>query len=209
MCLESSPMGKTRRVAVYVDGLNLHNGLLSSGLPRWVDLIALGRNVLRPGQVLEGVRYFTSRLVKNTKDQYEQDIYLQALEAQDVEIVLGQFDVQKVRCPRCGRAWLKAEEKQTDVNIAVRLLTDAHQGLYDRAVLLSADSDLLRPVLEVPRLFPGKRVVVGFPPGRVSYPLRRRAPTFQVTKPVVRSSLLPATVITGAGREVTAPPGWL
>ena len=171
-------MGKTRRVAVYVDGLNLHNGLLSSGSPRWVDLIALGRNVLRPGQALEGVRYFTSRLVKNTKDQYEQDIYLQALEARDVEIVLGQFDVQRARCPRCGRAWLKAEEKQTDVNIAVRLLTDAHQDLYDRAVLLSADSDLLRPVLESTAAVPRQEGGCGISAGTRLVSIAPESPLF-------------------------------
>lgn len=202
-------MSKTRRVAVYVDGLNLHNGLLSSDLPRWVDLIALGRNVLRPGQELTGVRYFTSRLVKNAKDQHEQGIYLEAVEAEDLEIVLGRFEVRQVRCHQCGSVRQAAEEKQTDVNIAMRLLVDAHRDLYDRAVLLSADSDLLRPVLDVPRLFPGKRVVVGFPPGRVAQELRRRTPAFRVTKPMVRSSLLPSPVITGAGREVVAPPGWL
>ena len=202
-------MGKTQRVAVYVDGLNLHNGLLSSGLPRWVDLIALGRNVLRSGQALEGVRYFTSRLVKNSRERNEQGIYLEAVQAEGLEIVLGRFEVHQVRCHQCGSVRLAAEEKQTDVNIAVRLLADAHRDLYDRAVLLSADSDMLRPVLEVPRLFPDKSVVVGFPPGRLSKELRRRVPTFWVTNSTVRRSILPATVATVAGREVTAPPGWL
>lgn len=208
-CLESSPMGKPQRAIVYVDGLNLHNGLLKSGLPRWVDLIALGRNVLGPGQELTGVRYFTSRLIKRSKDRNEQAIYLEAVEAQGVEIVLGRFGVYKAHCPHCGKGWLRAEEKQTDVNIASRLLADAHRDQYDRAVVFSADSDLLQPVLEVPRLFPGKRVVVGFPPGRLSQELRRRVPSFWITNPVVRRSLLPATVATVAGRKVTAPPGWL
>ena len=202
-------MGKTHRVAVYVDGLNLHNGLLSSGLPRWVDLIALGRNVLRSGQALEGVRYFTSRLVKNSRERNEQGIYLEAVQAEGLEIVLGRFEAHQVRCHQCGLVRLAMEEKQTDVNIAIRLLADAHQDLYDRAILFSADSDLLRPVLDVPRLFPGKRVVVGFPPDRVSKELRKKSSNFRISATQVRSSLLPVTVTTVAGREVTAPPGWL
>ena len=202
-------MGKPQRAIVYVDGLNLHNGLLESGLPRWVDLVALGRNVLRPGQELTGVRYFTSRLVNNAKDRKEQGIYMEAVGAQGVEIELGRFEVHQVRCHQCGLVRPKSEEKQTDVNIATRLLADAHWDLYDRAVLLSADSDLLRPVLEVPRLFPGKRVVVGFPPGRVSKELRQKLPNFRIGVALVRRSLLPATVATDAGRKVNAPPGWL
>jgi len=198
-----------QRVAVYVDGLNLHNGLLKSGLPRWLDPVALGREVLQSGQKLVGVRYFTSLLIKSRSARHQQDLYLQALEAQGAEIVLGRFYVYQVRCPRCGRARMEAEEKQTDVNMAVRLLADAHQDLYDRAVLVSADSDLLPPMLEIPRLFPGKQAVVGFPPGRISNELRQKVPNFRLSAAHIRRSLAPSPVVTSAGRTIVAPRGWL
>lgn len=200
---------RSQRVAVYVDGLNLHNGLLESRLPRWLDPVALGREVLQSGQKLAGVRYFTSLLIGNKRERHKQDLYLQVLEAQGAEIVLGRFYVHQVRCPQCGGARMEAEEKQTDVNMAVRLLADAHRDLYDRAVLVSADSDLLPPVLEVPRLFPSKTVVVGFPPGRISNELRQKAPNFRLSAAHVRRSLAPSPVVTSAGRTIVAPRGWL
>ncbi len=200
---------RSQRVAVYVDGLNLHNGLLKSGLPRWLDPVALGREVLQSGQRLVGVRYFTSLLVKSRRGRHQQDLYLQALEAQGAEIVLGRFYVYPVRCPRCGRERMEAEEKQTDVNIAVRLLADAHQDLYDRAVLVSADSDLLPPMLEIPRLFPGKKAVVGFPPGLMSKELRHKVSNFRLSAAHIRRSLAPSPVVTSAGRKIVAPRGWL
>ena len=60
------------------------------------------------------------------------------------------------------------EEKMTDVNIAVSLLADAQDDIYDTAMVISGDSDLSGPIEEVRRRYPGKRVVVAFPPQRVS-----------------------------------------
>ena len=163
---------------------------------------------MQSGQNLVGVRYFTSLLVKSRRKRHQQDLYLQALEAQGAEIVLGRFYVYQVRCPRCGRERMEAEEKQTDVNMAVRLLADAYQNLYDRAVLVSADSDLLSPVLEIPRLFPDKQAVVGFPPGRISHELLQKVPNFRLNASHIRRSLAPSPVVTSSGRTIVAPRGW-
>lgn len=47
------------------------------------------------------------------------------------------------------RVW-KLEEKKTDVNLALRMYRDAVQGLYDRIILVSNDSDV-EPALEAIR----------------------------------------------------------
>ena len=60
------------------------------------------------------------------------------------------------------------EEKETDVNIAIAMLTDAVRDLYDTALLVSADSDLRPVVAAVKRLRTGKRIVAAFPPRRRS-----------------------------------------
>ncbi len=41
---------------------------------------------------------------------------------------------------------IKTEEKKSDVNIAVHMLHDAHENMYDLAVLISNDSDLSEPL---------------------------------------------------------------
>jgi uncharacterized LabA/DUF88 family protein len=41
---------------------------------------------------------------------------------------------------------LKSEEKGSDVNMATHLVHDAHRGLFDAAVLVTNDSDLLEAV---------------------------------------------------------------
>jgi uncharacterized LabA/DUF88 family protein len=47
-------------------------------------------------------------------------------------------------------------------------MQDAFQDRFDTALLISADSDLVGPVLAVQKLFPGKRVIVACPPNRYS-----------------------------------------
>ena len=74
-----------QRVAVYVDGLNLYYGLRSRGWRRyyWLNLLRLAENLLRHGQSLVIVRYFTARVESqpNNPQRYaRQDTYLKALE---------------------------------------------------------------------------------------------------------------------------------
>ena len=61
----------------------------------------------------------------------------------------------------------------TDVNVAIELLGDAQDDVFDAAIIVSADSDLTSPARAVRQRYPEKRVVVAFPPNRVSKQLRQ------------------------------------
>mgnify|MGYP005853072729 CR=1 FL=1 len=61
----------------------------------------------------------------------------------------------------------------TDVNISVELMKDAFQDRFDVAFLVSADSDLAGSVQAVRQLFPGKKVISVFPPGRFSFAFKK------------------------------------
>ena len=62
----------------------------------------------------------------------------------------------------------------TDVNISVALLDDAQDNLFDTAMIVSADSDLIGPVQAVLKRYPTKRVLIAFPPKRRSVDLLER-----------------------------------
>ncbi|MCH8333764.1 hypothetical protein IIC65_07510 [Candidatus Sumerlaeota bacterium] len=49
----------------------------------------------------------------------------------------GYYQDQKIKCRMCGGQWMKAEEKMTDVNIAVEMLQDAHLDAFDDAIIVS------------------------------------------------------------------------
>ena len=97
----------------------------------------------------------------------------------------------------------------TDVNIAVQLLMDAHADRFDAAMIISADSDLTGPVVNVRNEYPEKRVVVVFPPDRVSKRLRQVASTsFTIGRAPIRDSQLPERVINSFGHVVERPARW-
>ena len=113
------------------------------------------------------------------------------------------------RCSTCGTTWQTYEEKMTDVNIAVELLSDAYDDAFDTAIVISADSDLARPITTIRARFPGKRVVVAFPPNRVSKLLRSvAAASFTIGRDALRDSQLPEGVVRLDGNIFTRPPEW-
>ena len=114
-----------------------------------------------------GVRYFTARVIPDAGSvdkARRQNIYLEALGTlPDLDIHYGYYLPKMQRCSTCGTTWQTYEEKMTDVNIAVELLSDAYDDAFDTAIVVSADSDLARPITTIRERFPGKRVVVAFP----------------------------------------------
>ena len=72
---------RPERVAAYIDGFNLYHGLHVEGRRHlWLDLEGLVRSLLKPGQQLVGVRYFTARVRNNPSSEQRQTMYLKALQ---------------------------------------------------------------------------------------------------------------------------------
>jgi hypothetical protein len=64
--------------------------------------------------------------------------------------------------PTTGQAFarvIKTEEKGSDVNLATYLLIDGMDGLYDEALVISNDSDLVEPIAIANRRFGPVHVV--------------------------------------------------
>lgn len=204
---------RKERVTAYIDGFNLYYGLREARLrsSRWLDLRALCESLLRPSQQLTLVRYFTSMVRNDLRAATRQGIFIDALRASGgIEIDFGHFLPKTTNCKRCGFVHRSAEEKKTDVNIAVRLLDDAYDNRYDVAMLISADSDLAPPIESIRRRFPNKTVLVATPPRRWSSELARVShATIRISNKRIRSNRLPDPVVSPEGKELWAPSGWL
>jgi len=203
------------RVIVYIDGFNLYYGMRSKRWQRyyWLNVQLLAQHLLKPGQRLVGTKYFTSRVSSTPRDPNKsnrQNSYLEALGTlADVDISYGHYLERTVKCFRCEAKWQLPEEKMTDVNIAVQMMVDAFQDRWDTALLISGDSDLTAPIMNIRHSFPAKRVVVAFPPGRHSAQLKKSAHAyFTIGRRNLSISQFPDIVCKEDGFELARPVEW-
>jgi uncharacterized LabA/DUF88 family protein len=200
------------RVIAYIDGFNLYFGLKSSGWRRyfWLDVQALAGNLLKPDQALVHTKYFTARVSAPADKVKRQNTYLDAIQTlTDFSILYGRYQLNPFTCRNCGHVHNVPNEKMTDVNIAVQLMQDAFQDNFDTALLISADSDLVGPVVAVQKLFPKKRVIVACPPNRYSANLcNASSGHFKIGRAVIAKSLFPETITTASGFVLTRPASW-
>ena len=208
-------MSYNNRVIVYIDGFNLYYGIKEKWNNRylWLDLKRLSQSLLKGSQQLAAVKYFTSRVSQrpgNSGKWKRQNTFLEALEAiGGIEFYFGHYIDKSVRCRRCGAEWYGAEEKKTDVTIAVELLCDAQDDRFDTAIVVSGDSDLSPPVTAVIARHPQKRVIVAFPPGRHSSELSTVSTNaFTIRESRFRKSRLPLEVKKQDGHILRCPKRW-
>ena len=205
----------SRRVAVYVDGLNLYYGLNYPDWRQyhWLDLRRLAERLLRPGQRLAMVRYFTARFQRRAEYPYRhtsQDTYLKALATlPDLTIQYGHHMSKTRTCRNCKASWETFEEKMTDVNIAVALLRDAMQDAFDTAIIISADSDLIGPIDAILHSCSEKRIVVAYPPNLYSKDLKDHATAaLRLWRGTIARSQFPAQVSDADGYPLHRPARW-
>lgn len=137
--------------------------------------------------------------------------YVGALESVGVTPILAQFKEKSRGYLSCGNRWIAHEEKEIDVNIALHMLDDAYRDRFDRALLISADSDLAPPIRMVLDRFPKKQVRVLTPIGRNhSWALVNAAGGLKSVKKLNRvhldMSLLPQQVNDAKGDVIATRP---
>jgi uncharacterized LabA/DUF88 family protein len=98
------------------------------------------------------------------------------------------------------------EEKGSDVNLAVRLLDDAWKGLFDAALLISNDTDLVTPIQIVTT--ERKKPVFVVCPGRWQMAPKLQAVASHVRH--VRSAMLKSAQFPNPvpGTTISKPKGW-
>lgn len=155
------------RSAFFIDGFNFYHALarLKRDELKWLNLRALMEQLISPkSEIVSAVHYFSAyphwmpgKLIRHRE-------YVRALEGVGVQAVIGRFKEKDGHCRACDHRWVRHEEKETDVNIALALLNEAYRNSFDRAYLVSRDSDLKPAVAMVRSQFPEKAVILVAPP---------------------------------------------
>ncbi len=215
------------RTRVYVDGFNLFYAALSGTHYKWLDLFALFQDhVLDVGSVVEQVHYYTAPIKASAADDKQAPIrqqrYLRALHAYRPDrITICEGFIQRttpalrlaeplpgVATAAAVKVW-QFTEKQTDVNLAADLISDAWRGRMEQAVVCSNDSDLAGALAAARRDHPALRIGLVAPVGDVRYvsaDLKRHAHWHKTLSPVhLAAAQLPDKI---PGTPLTRPAGW-
>ena len=223
-------MSSKGRARVYIDGFNLYYGALKGTKEKWLDLSCWSAMLL-PGYTVDRIVYCTARVSPRPHDpdtHVRQDAYIRALSTlPNVHVIEGKFNVSKpwmhrvpgAKCDCCGGLLpacaccsndsvqvVKTEEKGSDVNLAVQLVSDGFQDLFDTAFVVSDDSDI-QPAVDVVRGQLGKRVVVADPRNR-QHPSLVGDDRRKIRRPALEQSQFASPVIDAVGREIARPAGW-
>lgn len=215
-------MTKQRRVIAYIDGFNLFYSSLKGTENKWLDLEKLVSAMLKPNDVLVGIRYFTAKVSSNKNEPekaLKQHVYLEALSLNPkIQTRLGRFSVHTTKMPD-ATAWnkgkikmvdvIKTEEKGTDVNLAVQMVADAKDDLFDYAMLFSNDSDMAYAI----------QIATQQCNKQIGLYVARRATSYQSLKEHVlhikrlgstafANAQLPEEITTPTGRVIKKPSDW-
>jgi len=199
------------RVAVYVDGYNLFHAVDALRRPElhWLDMMALGASFCREEDALVRVSYFSAFATWLQGPFQRQRAYVAATSSLGVKCHMARFRRAEVRCASCGSTWDSHEEKETDVHFSLSLLEDAFDDVFDRAFVISADSDHVPAIRRVRERFPAKSVILAAPPKRLksAFALQQVCTSFlEISAPRLERCLLPAEVRDSAGHIVAVRP---
>ncbi|MDX2102666.1 MAG: NYN domain-containing protein [Alphaproteobacteria bacterium] len=219
------------RTFVYIDGLNLYYRMLK-GSPKlkWLNPKQLATDLLSPANKVERVCFYTARISPRPSDPNapaRQAIYLKALASvPEIRVHTGSFLTSEVwmpltqppearpkvynwsqPLPKAVRV-VKTEEKGTDVSLGAHLVRDAFTNMFDVAVVLTNDSDLIEPIRIAVQ--DAKKTVGLFAP--VEHPNQglKAVVSFcrHVRKQHLSKAQFPDPVVLPDGSLVTRPSSW-
>lgn len=214
-----------KKVNFYIDGFNLyHNafkkhkvntskGIIVAGWPdlRWQDLYKLMEQFINPKTEIINTIYYFSAIpdwIPSKAEKHQN--YIKAVETRKINIILGKFKEKHKTCPLCKGLYISHEEKESDVNIAINLLSDVLLKKCDIAYLVSGDSDMV-PSLKKAKSIANSQIRLGLilPPYQKGADLKRHVDFYKkITRKHLTKSLLPYKVEVEK-KILCAPKDWL
>ncbi len=211
----------TNRVSFLIDGFNLYHSICDAirdrkkPVGKWLNVHALCKNYLYlfgKNAAIQDMYYFSALATHtgNLEAPIRQQALIEAIESTGVKVILGKFKKKWTMCKAgCGKAGWGYEEKETDVNIAITLLEQLMTDSSDTMVIISGDTDLASVVRAAKRLFPQKRVAVGFPYKRANKELRQIAHySFKIDASYYEKFVFPDVVQLPNSTTISKPTGW-
>ena len=198
-------------VSFFIDGYNLYHSLKDYKKNcRWLNLKSLCEKFLKNNEVVGQIYYFTAYATWNKNKTDKHKLYVKVLMKEGVEPVFGKLKPITRLCQKCGQRYNTHEEKQSDVNIAMYLFEDAMKDSFDKAIIISGDSDLVQPIKKIQSNFPTKKIGVITPYCRSAKELKDIADfSSKITAKNLEESLFSGIIVMEDGTKIHAPAKWL
>ena len=207
-----------KRVAFYVDGYNLYHAIASIATKdpsknylKWVDLRKLFSFFINPNEEeISDIFFFTANPT-HTRPDVQKRFYKLTIAYQrflNIKAIYGKFKAKDEQCKNCSAKWVRHEEKESDVNLAVSIVRDAYEKRYDYAYIVTQDSDMAPAVKLAEKVNPGFLRLMTPPdkqPSReLSRILRKRAA--QIKEVHLQHALMPAQYTDDSGQVIVTRP---
>ncbi len=110
-----------RRSAFYIDGFNLYHALDDLAQPhlKWLNLWEMAEALINKRQErLVSVHWCSAEHHLHSDKRQRHRAYQKALVSAGVQLLIGHFVSEEVRCKECRETYMKDTEKQGDINVA-------------------------------------------------------------------------------------------
>jgi len=138
-----------------------------------LDLNKLANLYVTKNEKIVDILYFTALAMWNPAKVRKHKLFIKANELTGVRVIYGEFKKRDKYCKNCHKRYQTFKEKQTDVNIAIQLFKLSIENKYDKAIIISGDSDLIPSINAVRKTFPNKQIGVIIPIGRRAEALKQ------------------------------------
>ena len=202
------------RVSFFIDGFNVFHALDSHKAYhkyKWLDYSALARCFISSKDTIADIYYFSAYADWEPEKKARHQLLIRALMLRGVKVVFGKFKMRDKHCRICHKTYKIPEEKQTDVNISIKLFQCAYNDIFDTALVVTGDSDIAPAILAVKESFPAKRIGLVIPIGRSAETMKNVCDFhMKIKEKHLRNSQFPDSIIINAGKNITLnrPSSW-
>lgn len=207
---------------VYVDGYNWYHAIFKHYPEwKWLNIQSFFEYLLSRDDVV-AVKVFSAMVdphIKDSASRGRQDLYFNVLRTfPKIQLILGAFQPREVSCrANCKQRYIVQEEKKTDVNIAVHMLSDVIDDKVDRICAVTGDSDIQPAVEWIAKRKPNIRITVYVP--CLPNEQRNRRTDYYTTKGLnvdcrflplgdIKNHLLKPVVKIAGGKFAACPESW-
>lgn len=155
-------MSKTERVAVFIDGSNLYHKLKDKEIDfgnttkfnfrKFANWLALDRDIVYCGYYVGAVKADAGDARAQNLRKNQQKLFSHLCSKEQ------SFEIKRGFMMKHGGVF---HEKGVDVHMATDLLVGSYENLWDTAILISSDTDLI-PAIERVKLLRKKIEYIGF-----------------------------------------------